>query len=118
MASGQLHFRVDSLGIEDRFRRRRERARQRVGVGCLDELEERAGKRGLLERPVLAVLLRVVLVFAAKLFVEPLAVRRRDERALDGECARHGQSTVSGKVSRLRFTKLINLSASAPSTTR
>src|SRR5215467_14559021 len=118
MASAQLHFHVDPLRVEDRFGRRRVRARQRVGVARLDELEERAGKPRFLERPEAAVLLRVVVVLAAQLFVESLAIRRRDERALDGECARHGQSTVSGKVSRLRFTKLMNVSASAPSTTR
>src|SRR5215831_154833 len=118
MASAQLHFHVDPLRVEDRFRRRRVRARQRVGVPGFDELEERAGQPRLLERPEATVLFRVVIVLAAQLFVESLAIRRRDERALNGECARHGQSTVSGKVSRLRFTKLMNLSASAPSTTR
>src|SRR5262245_53558474 len=118
MASGQLHVHVHALRIEDRLGGRRVRPRQRVGVTRLDELEERTGQPGFLERPETAVLFRVVLVLAAKLFLKPLAIRRRDERALNGECARHGQSTVSGKVSRLRFTKLMNLSASAPSTTR
>src|SRR5215467_7266724 len=100
MASAQLHFHVDALGIEDRLGSRCVSPRQRVGVARLDELEKGAGEPGFLERPEAAVLFRVVLVLAAKLFLKPLAIRRREERALNGECARQGQSTVSGKVSR------------------
>ena len=66
----KLHFVVDARRIEHALGRRRVRARERLGVGRLAELEKGAGQAGLLEHPVAAVRLRVVLAL-------PLSVVRR-----------------------------------------
>src|ERR1019366_4909348 len=60
--SGELHFGVDARGVEHGFGRRGMRGLQRRGIGRLDELDERAGQRGLLEHPELALCPYVVIL--------------------------------------------------------
>src|SRR5262249_30136459 len=114
----QLHLSINAIRIEDRFGRARVRASQRLRIRGFKELQKRARKTRLLEHPEAAVGLGVVVPLAAQLFLESLTLRWRDESALDSQRAGHGQSTLSGKVSRLFFTNDMNLSASAPSTMR
>src|ERR1035441_9655254 len=52
--SGELHFSVDAGGVEHRLRSGGMRGLEGLRIGGLDELDERARQRGLLEHPELA----------------------------------------------------------------
>src|ERR1019366_9436150 len=94
--SGELHFSVDAGGIEHRLGSGGVRGLERRGIRRLDELDERARERGLLEHPELAA--RVLVVVLPRLqaleILDPL--RERNDRTLDRERARHRLETLVG----------------------
>src|ERR1019366_2549079 len=60
--SGELHFGVNAGGIEDGLGSGGMRGLERRGIGRLDELDERAGQRGLLEHPELTLRVSIVIL--------------------------------------------------------
>src|ERR1019366_4161560 len=94
--SGELHFGVNAGGVEHRLGSGGMRGLERSCVGRLDELDERARERGLLEHPELALCPRVVVLprLYALEVLRPL--REWHDRALDGERVRHRLETRLG----------------------
>src|SRR4051812_32192466 len=109
---------IDARWIQDSLRRRRMGALQRECIWRFAELEEGSGKTRLLEHPIAATRLLVILALPHEPFRKLRPIRRRDQCALDREAARHGQSTISGKLSSVCLSDARNLSASEPSTMR
>src|SRR5690242_6734211 len=86
---GKFHFVIDSRRIEHGLGGGGMSTGERLVIGCFAELEEGARQARLLEHPVAAVRLGVVFAIPLQLLRELLAFLRSDERALDGESARH-----------------------------
>src|SRR4051812_21126451 len=86
---GKLHFVIDSRRIEHGLGGGCMSADEGLVIGRLAELQEGTRQARLLEDPVAAVRLRVVFAISLQLLRELLSLLRSDERALDGECARH-----------------------------
>jgi hypothetical protein len=86
---GKLHFVIDSRRIEHGLGGGGMSARECLVIRRLTELEKGAGQARFFKDPVAAVRRRVVFAISFQLLRELLSLLRSDERALDGECARH-----------------------------
>src|SRR3954465_2040180 len=86
---GKLHFVIDSRRIEHGLGGGGMSADEGLVIGRLAEFQERAGEARFLEDPITAVRLRVVLAVSLQLLRKLLPLLRSDERALNGEGARH-----------------------------
>src|SRR5689334_13266350 len=94
--SVDLHFLVDACGIHEMILRRLEAARQRLTVGRLDELDERAGEVGLLEYPEPAVGFGVQRLTRRPSLEIALPISQRNDRALQRQCAWHLTNPLRG----------------------